>query len=187
MSFQEVKNIEGEVARLDKLFAREKDWDARKLLAEEIMGHCRRLADLEKRAFVSAKVHSEEWLERLEQERELCMLRPLEERVAAIAKVPFSAETYEARKQSIESLLVSIIEQQRIARDTAPYRLLLERLWQISVSEDENYRFVPESWPASAATAAAVAETRSSKFETRRKLKDEVSSRKIPRAGHRVC
>jgi hypothetical protein len=139
MSFQEVKNIEGEVARLDKLFVREKDWDARRRLAKEIMGHCRRLAELEKRAFVSAKVHPEEWIARLEREQELCVLRPLEEKVAALAKVSFSAEGYEARKHDIEGLLASIIEQQQVARDSAPYRALLERLWQISVSEDENF------------------------------------------------
>ncbi len=139
MSFQEVKNIEGEVARLDKLFAREKDWAARGRLAEEIMGHCRRLAELEKRAFVSAKVHSEEWMARYEQERELCVLRPLEERVAAIAGLPFSAETYETRKHGIEALLAAIIEKQQTSRDGGPYRALLERLWQISVSEDENF------------------------------------------------
>ena len=139
MSFQEVKSIETEVARLDKLFVREKDWDVRKRLAEEILGHCRRLTELEKRAFVSAKVHPEEWMERLQREQDLCVLRPLEDKIAAIAKVPFSPETYETRKQDIESLLALIIEQQRVSRDGAPFRGLLERLWQISVSEDENF------------------------------------------------
>ena len=139
MSFQEVKNIEGEVARLDKLLVREKDWGARRRLAEELMGHCRRLADLEKRAFISAKVHSEEWIERLEKEQDLCVLRPLEEAVDSMAKTPFAAGDYGARKQNIESLLAAIIEQQKIANDPAPFRALLERLWQISVGEDENF------------------------------------------------
>ena len=139
MSFQEVKVLEAEVARLDKVFLREKNWDSRKRLAEEIIGHCRRLSELERRAYVSRKVHPEVWIERLQKEQELCVLRPLEERVDAIAKVPFSAETYENRKQHIESLLTAIIEQQRVAREAAPYRALLERLWQISVSEDESF------------------------------------------------
>jgi hypothetical protein len=139
MSFQEVKNIEGEVARLDKLLARERDWDARHQLAEVIIGHCRRLAELEKRAFVSAKVHPEEWIERLQKEQDACVLRPLEEQVASLGKTAFSPDSYEARKQTIESLLASIIEHQQAARDGAPYRALLEQLWKISVGEDENF------------------------------------------------
>ena len=139
MSFQEVKNIEGEVSRLEKMLAREKNWGTRKHLAEELMFHCRRLADLEKRAFVSAKVHSEEWIPRLEKEQDLCELRPLEEAVASLANAPFSADNYEARKQRIEVLLASIIERQHEANDPLPFRALLERLWQISVGEDENF------------------------------------------------
>ena len=139
MSLQEVKDLEAEVTRLDKQFLREKDWDARKRLAEEMIGHCHRLSELERRAFVSRKVHPEVWIERLQKEQEICVLRPLEERVDAIAKVPFSAETYDNRKLHIESLLTAIIEQQRASRDGTPYRTLLERLWQISVSEDESF------------------------------------------------
>ena len=139
MSFEEVKSIEGDVARLDKLLAREKDWGERRRLAEAIIGHCRRLADLEKRAFVSAKVHSEEWIPRLKREQDICLLRPLEDAVTAVAKAPFSADQYDARKLYIESLLAAIIEQQQMAHDPVPFRTLLERLWQISVGEDENF------------------------------------------------
>jgi hypothetical protein len=139
MSFQEVKSLEGEIARLEKLFVREKDWDGRKRLADDIIGHCRRLKELEKRAFLSAKVHPEEWIERFQREQDACVFRPLEDMVEALAKTPFSPEAYEASKQQIEALLTMIIEQQRVARDGTPYRALLERLWQISVAEDDNF------------------------------------------------
>ncbi len=139
MSAQEVKTLENEIARLEKLFIREKAWSARKLLADQVLGHCRRLAELEKRAFVSTKVHSEEWIERFLREQDNCAYQPLEDQVVAVSKVPFSAAAYEARKQSIESLLSSIIERQRTARDGSRYGALLERLWEISVAEDENF------------------------------------------------
>lgn len=139
MSFQEIKTLENEILRLEKPFMREKDWNARALLADRILGHCRRLADLEKRAFVSNKIHSEEWIERFLREQDNCVYMPLEEQVAALSKVPFSAGGYDERKKSIEDVLASIIERQRTARDASRYGALLERLWEISVAEDENF------------------------------------------------
>ena len=138
MSFQEVKNVEGEAIRLEKLYTREKDWTARKVLADQIMGFCRRLADLEKRAFVSTKVHSEVWIPRFTREQEDCVLMPLEEQVTAIGKMPFSPETYDAKKQSIETLLGTIIAEQKTRADATRFNALLHRLWEISVAEDEN-------------------------------------------------
>lgn len=139
MSFQEIKTLENEILRLEKPFLREKDWGARAVLAEQILGQCRRLADLEKRAFVSNKVHSEEWIPRFLREQDDSVYMPLEEQVNALSKIPFSAESYDVRKQSIEVVLTAIIESQRTARDASRYGALLERLWKISVAEDENF------------------------------------------------
>ena len=138
MSFQEVKNVENEVIRLEKLFNREKEWAARAVLADQVMANLRRLADLEKRAFVSAKVHSEVWIPRFVREQEDCVFMPLEEQVFAIGKVPFRPETYDAKKQAIEGLLGTIIEHQNSAATGSRFTTLLQRLWEISVAEDEN-------------------------------------------------
>ena len=139
MSFQDVKTLEQEITRLEKLHARETGWNARALLADQILGNCQRLADLEKRAFVSNKIHSEEWIERFRRERDDCDYQPLEEQVAALRKTSFSVDTYDAHKQAIESLIASIIERQRSARNASRYGTLLQRLWEISVAEDENF------------------------------------------------
>lgn len=139
MSFQEVKTLENEILRLEKPFLREKAWAARAVLADQILGHCRRLADLEKRAFVSNKVHSEEWIERFLREQDDCVYMPLEDQVNALSRIPFSAGNYDERKKSIERVLTAIIEHQSTARDGSRYGPLLERLWEISVAEDENF------------------------------------------------
>lgn len=139
MSSQEVKTLENELARLEKLYLRAKEWNERATLADQILGHSRRLAELEKRAFVSTKVHSEKWIERFLGEQADCVYKPLEEQVIVLGKVSFSAGAYADRKQSIEAVLSSIIEHQRTARDGARYGTLLERLWEISVAEDENF------------------------------------------------
>lgn len=64
MSFSELKNLESEVIRLEKAHSKASDAAVRSGIAAKILEHCKRIGDLEKRAFISYKVKIEELIPR---------------------------------------------------------------------------------------------------------------------------
>lgn len=64
MSFSELKTLESEVIRLEKAHTKTADSDVRVGIAAKILEHCKRISDLEKRAFISYKVRVEELIPR---------------------------------------------------------------------------------------------------------------------------
>lgn len=67
MSFSELKTLESEVLRLEKAHGKTADAAVRNGIAAKILEHCKRISDLEKRAFISYKVRVEELIPRYQQ------------------------------------------------------------------------------------------------------------------------
>ncbi|MBS0658836.1 MAG: hypothetical protein JSR82_11410 [Verrucomicrobia bacterium] len=67
MSFSELKSLESEVLRLEKAHSKAADQAARSGIAAKILEHCKRIGDLEKRAFISYKVRVEELIPRYQE------------------------------------------------------------------------------------------------------------------------
>lgn len=67
MSFSELKSLESEVLRLEKAHSKAGDAASRSGIAVKILEHCKRISDLEKRAFISYKVRVEELIPRYQE------------------------------------------------------------------------------------------------------------------------
>ncbi len=139
MSFAEMKTLESELVRLEKAFTKESDLTTKRSIADQILTHCRRVRDLEKRAIISNKIRVEEWIPKYTPKVEVGSIEPYATQVTVLAGQPFSPEAYPTKKSKIENLMQDIITARAAAPKPDIFTPVLAKIWEVSVKEDDAF------------------------------------------------